>query len=233
MGKQDRLYEQSMKTYVALIAFALLATGNLFSVEVPQPKNDAKEIFGPDPTKPVVERQVVVQVKPRKEIDASTNACLVLPLDGGESVKVYYDWKSPKQALPDKELTFALWQTKEVMWHTEDGQESFIWRTELDSIKDGRKVYFDAGVCPIHHISMTRGEVEIHYGLLAIDPKAWKTYSGGPGWVGGGCVIMEGAPSKDRGYICERCVAAYKKWSELERKKWEQRRAKEQSASGN
>lgn len=212
MRKLDRWYEQSMKTYAPLTALVLLAVVSVFSAEKPAPG----------------EQRVVIRAKPQFVEDRGVK-WLVLPLDGGTPARIYYS----EGSLPDKELEFAVWRAERVLWRSEDGEEHTVQEPVLDSIKDGRKVYFDAGVCRIHRIQMKRGEVEIHYGLLAIDPKAWKTYSGGPGWVGGGCVIMDGAPSKARGYICKRCVAAYQKWSEEERKKQEKCRARQEAESGN
>jgi hypothetical protein len=212
-----------MKVRVHLIAITLLAMVNAVSALTPPPGNDAKVIWGPDETKPIEEQRVVVRAKPQMERDGSIK-WLVLPLESGESVKVYYPWYAPKRSLPDKEITFTLWWTKEVVWRADDGQEGVQWRTVLDSIRDGEKVYFDASMCRVHKIPMIRGDLEVHYGLIVMDQRAAKKFSGGPGWVAGGCVIMDGSPSRERGYRCERCVTAYQKWTEEERRKRAQRR---------
>lgn len=171
---------------------------------------------------PATEQRITVRAKPRI-VEEEGAHWLILPMPEGEPAKVYYD----AGPLPDHELVFTIWQSPRVYGRSAEGEDYTVTESVLDSIKHGDAVLFDASICPVHQARMVRQTVEIHYGLLAMDPEAWKSFSGGPGWVGGGCVIMEGAPSKEWGYACAHCVQAYAKWSGERQKRWEQRRAQE------
>ena len=113
----------------------------------------------------------------------------------------------------DRELEFTLWLTKEVTRHYESGKEDFFWYPEIETIKDGSNVLYDARICPLHKTKMERGEIEISYGLPvpefieAMD----KDFYGGPGFTLGGCCV--GSEKNTVGYRCPDCISAYKKWS--------------------
>ena len=112
----------------------------------------------------------------------------------------------------DRELEFTLWLTKEVTRHYENGKEDFFWYPEVETIKDGSNVLYDAGICPLHKTKMERGEIEIHYGLPMGDfmEAMDNEFYGGPGFTLGGCCVGPG--KKTVGYRCLDCIVAYKKW---------------------
>jgi len=205
-----------------LLVVALVTAGGALLWAAREKPSSKQEAGRPDP-----ERRVVIRAKPHW-IEKWDSKWLVLPNPGGDPLEIY----SPVTTLPDKELQFTVWISQRVLWRNEDGTVETAPNADLDAIRDGGQVYFDAGLCEVHQRRMTRGEVEIHYGLLAITAEEWKTYSGGPGWVGGGCVVMEDSPRTMWGYRCDRCVAAYTKISEERMREWERRQASEAKVEG-
>ena len=142
---------------------------------------------------------------------------LVLPPIKGRAVEIvcgstFSPWFSN---LPrDRELVFTVWQTKRVAWHTDDGEESFSWDSEIETIKDGPTLLYDAAICPIHKVRMDRGEIQLSHGLPSKEfMDAYDGFSGGPGFEMAGCVIVAGEPTTKFGYTCVECVAAYRRWS--------------------
>ncbi len=195
-----------------------------------EPPVPAAMEWGPIPGRSLEEYRVTVRAKP--EIEAKDGYSLLrLPAVKGRPIEVlcgesYSPWFA---TLPkDKALTFTVWQTKRVDWHTSEGQEEYSWQSEIELIKDGDTVIHDAAVCPLHRVRMERRDVEIAYGLPSPDLfEAMEKFSGGPGFTLGGCVVMSGSPKTERGYVCPDCVATYQEWSKVREAEWEERRAKE------
>jgi len=174
-----------------------------------------KCIWGPLPGKPKEEVYRTVRVKPEIKIINDDGRVVFPPIDG-EPVDLFY---SPKYEplwftnMPkDRELEFTFWLTKEVTRHYESGKEDFFWYPEIETIKDGSNVLYDARICPLHKTTMERGEIEISYGLPVVDfnEAMDKEFYGGPGFTLGGCCV--GPEKKTVGYRCADCIAAYKKW---------------------
>lgn len=121
----------------------------------------------------------------------------------------------------DHVMEFALWRTRDVLlpgWRVEGMVPP--WHYTLETIRDGDEVLYDARLCPIHHVMMQRLELPIHYGLPALDD-AWAEFSGGPGFVSGGCVATPQTTAM--GYRCPNCVERYKTWVAERERRWEQR----------
>ena len=115
----------------------------------------------------------------------------------------------------DKELTFTVWLTKDL--------EDTGWSNALETIQDGAKMLYDARICPLHHLKMERAEITIAYGLpSSAFIKALEEFSGGPGFILGGCVVGDGKTTM--GYRCPECVALYQKWETAERAEMEKTR---------
>lgn len=172
--------------------------------------------MGPVPGTPL--KELHVKVTGRPDIQTKNGySQLVLPAVKGRPVEVicdptYSPWFASLSR--NKELTFTLWQSKQVMSHTDEGEESFFWLSEIETIKDGPTLLYDAAICPLHEIRMRRCEIDISYGLPTKDfMDAYHGFSGGPGFVMGGCVVTDGSPTTTFGYKCDRCVAAYQRWS--------------------
>jgi len=188
--------------------------------------------FGPAPGAPHLEYRATVRALPDFH-EEKTYSLLRLPAIEGRSIEIVCDpsfspWLT---GLPrERELTFTVWQTKRVSWHTDDGKEEFSWESEIETIKDGPTLIYDAAICPLHKVRMKRCEIDISHGLPMkefID--AYKGFSGGPGFELAGCVSMAGEPTTKFGYKCERCVAAYECWSA----DWKAERTKAASAAQN
>lgn len=191
-----------------------------------------QHLAGPIPGKPREERLVTIHANPiieRRGISISDKEgyeLLVLRPAQGEVIEVicglsFSPWYS---SLPrDKELTFTVWQTKNVGWHTDDGREERIsWDNSIETIRDGALLLYDARICPLHHVDMKRVEVPISYGLPSREfMDAYKDFSGGPGFVEGGCV-SDGKEHTVMDYRCPECVAAYDKWAAQMRAKTKQ-----------
>lgn len=147
---------------------------------------------------------------------------MVLPPVRGTPVAILCgDTYSPWLAIipRNKELTFTVWQTKVVMSHYNDGEKEFYWDNRLETIQDGETVIYDARICPLHHVSMERVEVPVHYGLpSAAFMEASKDFSGGPGFIMGGCVVNDDAKT-EMDYRCPICAALYAKWVAQERQR--------------
>ena len=209
-----------------LLAFVVLPVDRrqaegVYYLVMPKPVYH-QSISGPIPGKPREERLVTIQTKPIIErrglslTDKEGYGMLVLRPAQGDIVEIicdstYSPWYS---TLPqDRELTFTVWQTKEVMSHTDDGKEQDVhWLNELETIHDGTQMLFDARICPLHRLSMERVEVPVSYGLPSAGfIEAYKEFSGGPGFVEGGCV-SDGQEHTMMSYRCSECVAAYEKW---------------------
>jgi hypothetical protein len=203
-----------MTTRTRPLAAALLGFGWLLVAGGEEPRETLVKKERPIPGKPIEEYRVVVTAKPeiRKEDHYDM---LLLPAVEGRTIEVFCDREySWYRALnKEKELTFAVWQTKEVLRHMAGAKEDFIWRSEIETITDGSTGLYDAAICPLHHTRMKRGDVEISYGLPMREfMDALKDFSGGPGFTLGGCVVTEGSPQTERGYLCDECVALYQRW---------------------
>jgi hypothetical protein len=172
------------------------------------------------------ERRIEIRTRPHW-IEKRDTRYLLLPCGNGKPLEVY----APAKSLPAKELKFTVWLANRVLWQKSDGTVETMLTAELDSISDGDKVYYDHADCPVHHRRMARTEVPIHYGLLAVDEKAARSYRGGPGWVAGGCVVMPDAPRTAWAYRCDRCAQAYARWLEKTEREWNRRQAAGQPAT--
>jgi len=211
---------------VLLLAFVVLPVDRrwgewAYYLVMPKPIYH-QSIQGPIPGKPREERLVTIQAKPtieRRGISSSDKEgfeMLVLQPVQGDTVEVvcgptFSPWYS---TLPlDRGLTFTVWQTKDVSWHTDDGKEEGVsWDNQLETIQDGAKVLYDARVCPLHKLKMERVEVPISYGLPSKEyMEASEVFYGGPGFVEGGCV-SDGKEHTVMSYRCPECVVAYEKW---------------------
>ena len=211
---------------VLLLAFVVLPI-ELWRAEwayhliVPSPAIQQRSI-GPLPGKPREERLVTIRAKPSIEkrgistVDKVGYEVLVLRSAQEGTVEIvcgstFSRWYS---TLPqDRQLTFTVWQTKDVMWHTYEGKEEGVsWLSDIETIQEGNQMIYDARVCPLHKLGMERVEVPVHFGLPSqefID--AYEGFSGGPGFVSGGCVF-DGKEHKEMSYRCPKCVVAYEKW---------------------
>lgn len=207
---------------VLLIAFVVLPlnrewVNRAYYLFMPKPVVH-QYLQGPVPGKSRVERLVTIECTPvieKSVVSGEAFEMLVLRPAQGETVEVacestFSPWYS---TLPQgRKLSFTVWQTKIVLWHTDDGEETdTYWRSELETIRDGTDVLFDARVCPLHHVIMERVEVPICYGLPS-KPflEAFDQFSGGPGFVMGGCSVL---PEKtEMAYRCPKCVEAYQAW---------------------
>jgi hypothetical protein len=181
-----------------------------------------RSILGPIPGKPREEHLITVCAKPAIEkrtvypYSKDDFEMLVLRPVQGEVVEVlcgrtFSPWYD---SLPQgKELTFTVWQTKRVGWHTDNGkEESVTWESRIETIQDGDRMIYDARICPLHHIKMERVEVPIVYGMPSPDFfEAAAAFSGGPGFIEGGCV-SDGEEHTEMAYRCPTCAAAYQKW---------------------
>lgn len=219
----------SVHFLISVILLGLVLGGCREEIPVPVTRE-----WGPIPGRPLEEHRVTVRAKPKIQKE-DRYSLLRLPAVKGRPIEVlcvesYSPWFA---TLPkDKPLTFTVWQTKRVDWHTSDGQEKYSWQSEIELIKDGDAVIHDATVCPLHQVRMERADVEIAYGLPSPDLfEAMEKFSGGPGFTLGGCVVMSDSPKTERGYICPGCVAAYQQWSKAREAEWEARRAKEPKES--
>ena len=169
--------------------------------------------FGPIPGEAIEERVIELTATPqiRKVKDG---AILTLLSAQAEPLEVFFSpglcaWEAAL-ACPG-ESNFSIRQTKVVTWHTATGQEDFFWMSAVETITQGSNVLFDARICPIHATTMNRSEVEIHYGLPDTEfLDAYKRFSGGPGFILGGCCV--GPQRKAMDYVCDGCTAAYKAW---------------------
>jgi hypothetical protein len=195
-------------------AFAFLLSGIL----IVGCKNEPHPVtmkMGPAPGTPHKEFHASVRARPVFQ-DKKDYTILMLPTVKGRTVEILCDPTfSPwlKHLPRDRELAFTIWQTKRVAWHTDDGEESFSWDSEVETIKDGQKLLYDAAVCPIHQVRMERGEVRISHGTPSNEFfDAYEGFSGGPGFVWAGCVSMPGELTTEFGYKCDQCVAAYQRW---------------------
>ena len=117
-------------------------------------------------------------------------------------------------------LRFVLWEQKEALGHYDDGKEVYFITLQVAEIWDDQRKVFDAAECPLHHVSMERRALPINYGLpSAVFLGAFQTFSGGPGFVVGGCVA---GPQKELfGYRCPECARLYQLWSEEQKRKTE------------
>jgi len=170
----------------------------------------------------VEERYLRIRAHAAIEDGPSDTKWLVLPHPEGGEVRIAFGWRTPRLALPEGILDFGVWQTRQLGLRTEGGPIA-SWRFSIDRIADDRRTLLDEAICPIHRRRMERADLPIIYGLLATPPEAEKEWAGGPGWVAGGCVVMEDKTT--RGYRCEKCAAAYKRWREAERRRSERRAA--------
>jgi hypothetical protein len=209
---------------VSVALFGLMLGGCREEIPVPITRQ-----WGPTPGKPVDEHRVTVRDRP--EIEAKDGYSLLrLPAVKGRPIEVicgeaFSPWL---RTLPkDKPLTFTVWQTKRVDWHTGDGQEEYSWQSEIELIKDGDVVIHDAAICPQHKVRMKRTDIEISYGLPSQEFfEASKEFMGNPGFTLGGCVVTNHSPKTERGYVCAECVAAYNRWEQKMEAEREARRAK-------
>lgn len=193
--------------------------------EMPQIVDKA---WGPIPGQSLEEHLVTVRAKP--EIQSRDGySLLLLPAVIGRSIEVPCDevFSPWLKTLPkDKPLTFTVWQTKRVDWHSSDGQEEYSWRSEIEAIRDGNVVIYDATICSLHQVRMERRDIEISYGLPSREfAEASKEFSGGPGFTLGGCVVSSHSPKTERGYACAECVAAYHRWEQKMEAEWEARKS--------
>lgn len=196
------------------LTFAFLLAGLLIAGCNKEPRISRMRV-GPAPGTPHKEYHVSVRAIPVFQ-EMKDYRLLVLPAVKGRAVEILCDPTfSPwlKDLPRDRKLAFTLWQTKKVAWHTDDGEEGFSWDSEVETIKDGSKLLFDAAVCPIHKGRMERCEITISHGTPSNDFfDAYNKFSGGPGFVWAGCVSLPGAPTTEFGYKCDQCVAAYQRW---------------------
>jgi hypothetical protein len=194
-----------------------------------EPLEVAEKRMGPIPGKPIEEHRAVVTAVP--EIQSKGDySLLLLPAIKGRPIEVICGVEfSPWYAtLPrGKKVTFTVWQTKEVSRHTRAGKEDFTWSSEIETIRDGDTVLYDAALCPLHHTRMVRADIEISYGLPMREfLDAMEQFHGGPGFTLGGCVVSDISPRSERGYQCAECVTAYERWE----KKWEEQVAERKKA---
>ncbi|PTX94612.1 hypothetical protein [Opitutus sp. ER46] len=164
------------------------------------------------------DRFVSITGKPRIE-DGQYAKILVLdpPETSEPSIRIYLspEWASQLSGIGTAE--FTLWRTREVLlpgWRVEGHVPE--WRDTLETIRVTGQTLYDRRTCPVHHVTMQRMELPIHYGMPAYND-AWEKFSGGPGFVQGGCVVTPQRTAM--GYRCPECSAEYEKWAaELNRK---------------
>lgn len=199
-----------------LLALVALPTNPDWFLHVPKAKT---WLPGPVPGKAREESLVTVATIPsfKSEKDYQVMALSFAPpieILCGES---YSPWL--KTIPKDRELTFTVWRTKRVTGHFDDGEENFTWDDRLETIRDKGAMLYDARLCPLHHVMMERVEVPVFYGLPSEEfMKASEDFSGGPGFVSGGCVRMEGiSPKTEMAYRCRTCADLYAKWEAEER----------------
>lgn len=170
--------------------------------------------FGPIPGKPIEEKLITLTGKPKIKTEKDYNT-LILPTNAG-SIEVIYSpghtrWE--KSLSPEAMLTFTLWQRKRVTAHSDSGKEDYYWDSKIETISEESHILYDARICSLHRTMMTRGDVEISYGLPCTEFfEAFEHFSGGPGFVLGGCCVEPEKTTK--GYRCAECIRAYQKWSE-------------------
>jgi len=175
-----------------------------------------KSVDGPIPGKPIEVIYKTVRLRPEIRTENSDVRVIFPPIEG-EPIDLFCSPKYEplwfKNMPKDRELEFTLWLTKEVTRHYENGKEDFFWYPEIETIKDGSNVIYDARICPLHETKMERGEIEIQYGLPMQEfmEAMHKEFYGGPGFTLGGCCV--GPEKKMVGYRCPDCIAAYNKWS--------------------
>jgi len=209
-----------MTTTIRVLGVALLGAALLLTGCEEEPPEVVDKRMGPVPGKPIEEHHAVVTAVPAIQ-SKGDYSLLLLPAVKGRSIQVICgaDFSPWYASLPKgKKLTFTLWQTKEVSWHTPEGKEDFTWSSEIETIRDGDALLYDAAICPLHHTRMARTDIEISYGLPMREfLDAMEQFHGGPGFRLGGCVVSDISPRSERGYKCAECVAAYGRWE----KKWE------------
>jgi hypothetical protein len=143
----------SIHFVLSVVWFGLVLGGCREEIPVPVTRE-----WGPIPGRPLEEHRVTVRAKPEIQVKDGYSL-LVLPAVEGRLIEVicgesFSPWLG---SLPkDKALTFTLWQTKRVEWHTSDGQEEYSWQSEIELIKDGDVVVHNATVCPLHQVRMQR-----------------------------------------------------------------------------
>lgn len=210
----------SMTTTIRALGVALLGFTCLLAGCEEESLELADKRMGPIPGKPIEEYRAVVTAVPEIQ-DKGDHSLLLLPEVKGRPIEVICgaDFSPWYTSLPKgKKLTFTLWQTKDVSWHTRDGKEDFTWSSEIETIREGDAVLYDAAICPLHHTRMVRADIEISYGYPMREFRdALQEFHGGPGFRLGGCVVLDNSPRSERGYKCADCVAAYERWE----KKWE------------
>lgn len=154
---------------------------------------------------------VKVRSKPVIEHRAGTDV-VVLTLAGiaDAPIRLYIGRELATKLSADHVMEFSFWQTRDVLlpgWRVKG--EVPRWEQTLETVRDGDHLLYDARICPIHHVMMQRMELPIYYGLPDYDA-TWAEFSGGPGFIEGGCVI--GPRQTAMGYRCPLCAARYAKW---------------------